>query len=211
MSIYKLSLNNVSKTFGRRLIFKNINESFSSNGIYGFAGKNGSGKSTLIKIAASLISPTKGEVIHEREGHVVINEKLHNHMGFVSPYLILYDEFTAEENLRFFSKIRGLDYNNEKAKYLLSSFDLYNRRGDYLKGYSSGMKQRIKFIFALLHDPDIIFMDEPTSNLDNTGKDKVYELIEAESKTKIVIMASNEDSDLELCSKTLYIESFKNN
>jgi heme exporter protein A len=72
------------------------------------------------------------------------------------------------------------------------------------------MKQRIKFIFALLHDPDIIFMDEPTSNLDNIGKNKVYELIEAESKTKIIIVASNEDSDLELCSKTIHIESYKN-
>ncbi|MDX1700046.1 MAG: ATP-binding cassette domain-containing protein, partial [Melioribacteraceae bacterium] len=114
-----------------------------------------------------------------------------------------------EENLRYFSRIRGIHYNAEKAKYLLNSFELFNRRNDYLKGYSSGMKQRIKFIFALLHNPNIIFLDEPTSNLDNNGKNKVYELIEAESKSKIVIIASNEDSDLELFSEILNIESFK--
>ena len=210
MTDYKLSFQNVSKTFGRRLIFKNINHTFSRNGIYGFAGKNGSGKSTLMKIAASINSPTKGEVLHEIDGNPIRSEKLHNYMGFVAPYLMLYDEFTADENLRYFSKIRGIRYNAEKAKYLLNSFELFNRRNDYLKGYSSGMKQRIKFIFALLHNPNIILLDEPTSNLDNTGKNKVYELIEAESKSKIVIIASNEDSDLELCSEILNIESFKN-
>ena len=211
MTNYKLSLQNISKTFGRRLIFKNINHTFSNYGVYGIAGKNGSGKSTLIKIAASIISPTKGEVIHQKDGNRIISEKLHNYMGFVSPYLVLYDEFTAEENLNYFSKIRGISYNTERAKFLLSSFELYNRRNDFLKGYSSGMKQRIKFIFALLHDPKIMFLDEPTSNLDNIGKNKVYELIEEESKDKIVMIASNEDSDLELCSEILSIESFKNN
>lgn len=71
------------------------------------------------------------------------------------------------------------------------------------------MKQRIKFIFALLHNPEILFLDEPTSNLDNIGKDKVYEIIESEGKEKLVIVASNEDSDLELCSEIIDIESFK--
>lgn len=209
MTNYKLTFNKVTKTFGRRLIFKNINREFGSGNIYGFSGRNGSGKSTLIKIAADVISPTQGKVEHESKGEKIISEKLHHHLGFVSPYLVLYDEFTAEENLFHFSKIRGINYDEERTKFLLNEFELYKRKNDYLKGYSSGMKQRMKFIFALLHNPSVLFLDEPTSNLDNIGKDKVYEIINSEGKEKLVIVASNEESDLNLCSEILDIESFK--
>ena len=211
MTNYTLTFKNVTKTFGRRLIFKNINREFTSGNVYGFSGRNGSGKSTLIKIAADVISPTQGEIIHENNGEKIISEKLHHYLGFVSPYLVLYDEFTAEENLYHFSKIRGIEYNSDRTKFLLSEFELYKRRNDYLKGYSSGMKQRIKFIFALLHNPNVLFLDEPTSNLDNIGKEKVYEIINKEGKDKLVIVASNEESDLNLCSEILDIESFKGN
>lgn len=209
MSNYKLSFQNVTKTFGRRLIFKDINREFSSGNIYGFSGRNGSGKSTLIKIASGIISPTKGKIEHLFDNKEIIPEKLHNYIGFVSPYLVLYDEFTAEENLFHFSKIRGIKYSPERSEYLLNEFELFPRRNDYLKGYSSGMKQRMKFIFALLHNPEILFLDEPTSNLDNVGKDKVYEIIKNEGKDKLVIVASNEESDLKLCSEVLEIETYK--
>lgn len=209
MSNYKLNFNNVTKTFGRRLIFKNINHDFTSGNIYGFSGRNGAGKSTLIKIAAGILSPTKGKIEHYFDNLEIISEKLHQYLGFVSPYLVLYDEFTAEENLYHFSKIRGIKFNKERAKYLLNEFDLYKRRNDYLKGYSSGMKQRMKFIFALLHSPKVLFLDEPTSNLDNIGKDRVYKFITDEGKENLIIVASNEDSDLALCSDILDIEQFK--
>lgn len=206
---YSLSFQYLTKSFGRRLIFKDINYDFISGNIYGFSGSNGSGKSTLIKIAAGVISPTSGKVIHKTDDKIIIEEKLHNHIGFVSPYLVLYDEFTAGENLYHFAKIRGIKFDNERAKYLLDEFNLLNRKDDYVKGFSSGMKQRMKFIFALQHSPHILFLDEPTSNLDTTGKDKVYEIIENEGKEKLVIVASNEESDLALCSEVLKVESYK--
>ncbi len=211
MTDYKLSFKNITKTFGRRLIFKNINYEFTSGNIYGFSGCNGAGKSTLIKIAAGIISPTKGKILHQLGEQEIIEEKLHNYMGFVSPYLVLYDEFTAEENLYHFTKIRGLYFNIERAHFLLNEFALFKRKNDYLKGFSSGMKQRMKFIFALLHNPQILFLDEPTSNLDNLGKEKVYNILKEEGKNKLVIIASNEESDLALCSNILDIESFKEN
>ncbi|MCB0752412.1 MAG: ABC transporter ATP-binding protein [Ignavibacteriae bacterium] len=210
MTNYSLTFHDVTKTFGRRLIFKDINQNLTSGNIYGFSGRNGSGKSTLVKIAAGIISPTKGKVIHQNENKEIIPEKLHNKMGFVSPYLFLYNEFTAEENLIHISKIRGLKYNSENAEFLLNEFNLYDRKNDYLKGFSSGMLQRMKFIFALLHSPNILFFDEPTSNLDTAGKDKVYEIIENEGKKNLVIVATNEESDLALCSEILEIEKFKN-
>lgn len=211
MNDYKLELKDVTKIFGRRLIFKKINFTFLPGNIYGLAGKNGSGKSTLAKIMTGIISPTKGKVIHSLNDKKIITEKYHDYIGFVSPYLVLYDEFTAEENLYHFSKIRGVKFDKERVKFLLNEFNLYDRRKDYLKGYSSGMKQRIKFIFALYHQPELLLFDEPTSNLDIPGKEKVYEIINNEGKDKIVVVASNEETDLSLCSETIFIEQFKPN
>jgi len=208
MSSYSLTLQNLTKSFGRRLIFKNINTDFHNGNIYGFAGSNGSGKSTLAKIVAGVLSPTKGKVIHQINNKEIISEELHKHIGFVSPYLVLYDEFTAEENLLHSLSIRGLHPDKEKIKSFLDNFSLYDRRTDLLKGYSSGMKQRIKFIFALIHNPTLLIFDEPTSNLYIKGKDAVYKIIDEEYKEKLIILASNEESDLALCKTTLHVEDY---
>jgi ABC-type multidrug transport system ATPase subunit len=208
---YKLKLDSITKFFGRRLIFKNISIDYQNNGIFGISGPNGSGKSNLVKIIANIISPSSGKVIHSNDSKEIPAEKLHNYIGFVSPYLVLYDEFTAEENIKFFANIRSVKYNKEKIDYLFSEFLLEERRYDLVKTYSSGMKQRLKFIFALMHSPKLIILDEPTSNLDNEGKEKVYKLINEESKNNIVFIASNEDNDLSICSETINLFQFKNN
>jgi len=211
MTDYKLTLENLVKYFGRRLVFSEINNVFTSGNAYGISGPNGSGKSTLVKIVANIISPTRGKVIHQLNDDIIIPEKLHDYIGFVAPYLFLYDEFTAEENLFHFSNIRGIKYDKERADYLLSKLNLFDRKDDIVRGYSSGMKQRLKFIFTLLHRPRCIILDEPTSNLDNDGKDRVYELIREEAKSNLVIIASNEESDLKLCKETINIENYKLN
>lgn len=209
MRNYQLTAKSLSKTFGRRLIFKDINFCFENTGIFGIAGHNGSGKSTLVKIIAGILSPTGGSITHQFNGNPVPVEKLHEHIGFVAPYLVLYDEFSAEENLQHFAKIRSVDYNKEKIDYLLNEFLLYNRRGDAVKGYSSGMKQRLKFIFALMHSPGLLIFDEPTSNLDSKGKESVYKIAEKEAQDSLVLIASNEESDLALCRNIIQLEEYK--
>lgn len=209
MTEYTLKLDKLTKTFGRRLIFNNIEFEFQSGNVYGISGPNGSGKSTLVKIISGLISPTKGKVIHQFQGKAVVDEKLHNHIGFISPYLVLYDEFSAWENLKLLSDIRGVVFNEKKVSDFLKSFNLFNRRNDMLKTYSSGMKQRIKFIFALQHEPQVLILDEPTSNLDDEGKEKFYNIIEDEGKKNLVLVASNEKGDLALCDKTINLNDYK--
>ena len=209
MSSYSIQSQNLSKLFGRRLIFKDVNFSWEEKGIFGISGPNGSGKSTLVKIVAGLIAPSSGKIIHKNSGGEIIPEKLHNHIGFVSPYLVLYEEFSAWENLKIFSKIRGVEFNEEKINHYLIQFLLENRKNDLVKTYSSGMKQRLKFIFALMHSPEVLIFDEPTSNLDEEGKKVVYNIIREEGKTGIVIIASNEVKDLELCNEVLLLEKFK--
>jgi len=209
MSDYSIQSLSLTKSFGRRLIFKEINFVWEKNGIFGISGPNGSGKSTLVKIIAGLISPTKGKIIHKKSDKEIIPEKLHDHIGFVSPYLVLYEEFSAWENLEIFAKIRGIELDKEKVKKFLEGFLIYNRRNDLVKTYSSGMKQRLKFVFALMHLPEVLVLDEPTSNLDEEGKKVVYDIIQDEGKNRIVIIASNEKSDLEFCDEILYLEKYK--
>ncbi len=209
MNKYSVEANELNKTFGRRLIFNGINFRYDESGVFGISGPNGSGKSTLVKIIAGLISPTKGRIIHKNSDEEIIPEKLHNHIGFVSPYLVLYEEFTAWENLNIFSKIREINLDKDYAKELLNRFLLYNRRDDLVKTYSSGMKQRMKFIFALIHNPELLIFDEPTSNLDEEGKNSVYGIIEDKSKESIIIIASNDKADLDLCPEILDLKIYK--
>jgi len=210
MSDYSVQSDSLSKSFGRRLIFSNINFQWQEKGIFGISGPNGSGKSTLVKIIAGLISPSKGKLIHKNSGGEIIPEKLHNHIGFVSPYLVLYEEFSAWENLKIFAEIRGVTFDEARVLFYLNEFLLENRKDDLVKTYSSGMKQRLKFIFALMHSPEVLIFDEPTSNLDDEGKKVVYKIINDEGKQRVVIVASNETRDLELCNEVLLLEKYKN-
>ncbi|NNG26575.1 MAG: ABC transporter ATP-binding protein [Ignavibacteriaceae bacterium] len=209
MSDYSVETLSLTKSFGRRLIFKDINFICEENGIFGISGPNGSGKSTLVKIIAGLISPTKGKIMHKNSDKEIIPEKLHDHIGFVAPYLVLYEEFSAWENLKIFAQIRGIELDKKRVSNLLEEFLIYNRRNDLVKTYSSGMKQRLKFVFALMHLPEVLIFDEPTSNLDDEGKKVVYDIIRIEGKERIVIIASNEKTDLEYCDEVLLLEKFK--
>ncbi|GIK60116.1 MAG: ABC transporter ATP-binding protein [Ignavibacteriota bacterium] len=209
MSNYSIQSQNLSKLFGRRLIFKDINFNWMENGIFGISGPNGSGKSTLVKIVAGLISASSGKLIHKNSIGEIIPEQIHNHIGFVSPYLVLYEEFSAWENLKIFSQIRGVPFNEERILFYLKQFLLDSRKNDLVKTYSSGMKQRLKFIFALMHSPEVLIFDEPTSNLDEEGKKVVYDIVREEGKSRIVVIASNEERDLELCHEKILLENFK--
>lgn len=210
MTNFSVEANRLNKSFGRRLIFNDLQFKFDKSGVYGISGPNGSGKSTLVKIIAGIIGASKGKVVHKLNDKEIIEEHLHDHIGFVSPYLVLYEEFSTYENMRLFAQIRGVKFNQERVDYLLNKFLLFKRKDDLLKTYSSGMKQRVKFIFALMHSPQLLILDEPTSNLDDEGKNSVYELVKEEGQNNIVLIASNEKHDLERCSEIVYLEKFKN-
>ena len=206
---YSLSIENLTKIFGKRLIFKNLQKEYTAPGIYGISGPNGTGKSTLVKVMAGLISPTKGKVIHKKGENVIPHEEIHNYIGFAAPYLVMYDEFSAIENIEYLLKIRGRIPDNEYVASLFKQVNLFERKDDIVGTYSSGMKQRLRLIFALSHNPDILIFDEPTSNLDDAGKAVCYEIVRKLSNEKIIILASNEHSDLALCQDITHLETYK--
>ncbi|MBN2571395.1 MAG: ABC transporter ATP-binding protein [Ignavibacteriales bacterium] len=207
MNDYQITLDNISKSFSNRLVFKNLSYQFEPKKIYGISGKNGSGKTTLLKLISGVLTPTKGKIRHTYQNKIINQENAFQHIGFVAPYLILYDEFSAIENFNLLSKIKGKYFDLEYCKGLLTRLELYERRNEPLKNFSSGMKQRVKLLFALLNNPSVLILDEPTTNLDKQGKEIFTELIKIQ-KNKIIVIASNDSSEITMCNNILNIEEF---
>lgn len=203
---------NIEKKFVNRLIFRGVDISLESGSSLAVTGRNGSGKSTLVKIFSNLIKETSGKISFSVNAKEVQREKYYCHTGFVAPYLNLYDELTAFENLRFFSKLKsGINKNEDDIKELLEKVNLYKRRNDIVKSYSSGMKQRLKYAFAVINNPELLILDEPRSNLDEEGINLAYGIAEKQKERGILIIATNDREDTELCSSVLNIENFKGN
>ncbi|MCX6153924.1 MAG: ABC transporter ATP-binding protein [Candidatus Kapabacteria bacterium] len=200
-----LSVKNLGKIFGKGFkVFDKVNFDLNGGEALAITGSNGSGKSTMLKIIAGVVSPTKGEINCTISGVKIDYDNISEKIGFVSPYLILYEEFTPIEHFQVFAKIRGIHFSEEKAVNLLKHFNIYKRRNDPIRTFSSGMKQRIKYINALIADPAILMLDEPSTNLDIQGIDAVDSLIESHlTNNSIVLIASNDEREIRFCKQRI--------
>ncbi|MBI4428847.1 MAG: ABC transporter ATP-binding protein [Ignavibacteriales bacterium] len=207
MSTFKLVVRDLGKDFNRRTIFRGLTFSLAVGDSLAITGNNGSGKSTLSKILGGVLSPSKGFVAYFVNNAKVQEEQMKDSVGFVSPYLNLYDEFTAAENLRILSLIRaGKKPFQSRADELIGMVGLWPRRDDPVGIYSSGMKQRLKYAFALLHEPPVLILDEPTSNLDEEGTEVVKEIVRMQKKTGILIVATNDSREAKWCKKKIVMK-----
>ena len=207
----ELTLSGIEKKFVNKLIFRDINFTLKNSDSLALTGRNGSGKSTLIKIIAGLLSPTKGICKLSIDDKKTEKEHLYKYIGFIAPYVNLYDELTAFENLEFFStmKSNGKKADKEYIFSLLDRVNLFNRKNDIVRDFSSGMKQRLKLAFSILNSPPLLLMDEPRTNLDTYGIDIAYGIIEEHKKNGILILATNEKEDTALCTSILNIEHYQ--
>ncbi len=206
----ELILTDIEKKFVTKTIFKKVNLNLKNGSSLALTGRNGSGKSTLIKIIAGLLAATKGKCTLNINGNKTDKEHLYRYTGFVAPYLNLYDELSAYENLEFFSvmKSNGKKADKEYINSLLERVNLYNRRYDFVKDFSSGMKQRLKLAFSIINSPPLLLMDEPRTNLDTYGIDIAYGIIEEQIRQGILILATNEKEDTAMCKQSLNIEDY---
>jgi heme exporter protein A len=186
----------LAKIFNRRVIFQNVAFLLAHHEVLRVIGKNGSGKSTLVKIIAHTLTPSHGSVKFRSDENPDVGETPQRVIGLVSPYLQMYDEFTALENLRFASRIRGLRPDMERMETLLGTVGLAARRNDAVRTYSSGMKQRLKYAFALVHMPSVLILDEPMANLDAEGMEIVRQIMDDQRRSGILIVATNDLTDL---------------
>ena len=204
MTSMRLTLSDVSKEFNRRSIFREVSFSLGGSDSLVITGRNGSGKSTLVKIICGLLSSTRGTITYSLEGKSVEHDNVRNHIGLVSPYLQLYDEFSGWENLELLSQIRSdRVLGKGRIEEVLNDVGLWERRNDFLRTYSSGMRQRLKYAFALVHKPDILVLDEPTSNLDADGIEMVRRRVTEQKKDSILIVATNDAEESTWCANKI--------
>ncbi len=190
-----LRVSDLSKSFGRRRIFAGVNLDLGPGDSLAITGRNGSGKTTLLRVLAGLARADRGSVEFLRDGRPVPAEEHRHLVGLVAPDLVLYEELTALENLEFFAKLRGLPRSSRASK-LLERVGLGGRGDDPVGSFSSGMKQRLKYAYALLHRPPVLFLDEPSANLDEAGIEMVRQVIAEQKKDGILILATNEAEEI---------------
>lgn len=158
----------LTKRFGNFTAVDNVDLSVRRGEIYGFLGPNGAGKTTAMRMLCTLLLPTSGSA--SVDGYDVVQEanEVRKRIGLVSEKLIMYPRLTALENLMFFGRLYGIERDTlrKKSEELLEMVKLTAFKDKLVGGFSSGMRQRINVIRAVLHDPDILFMDEPTTALD---------------------------------------------
>jgi len=196
-SKYSLTVEKAAKKFGRQLLFKNISFSLNTGDSFYITGPNGSGKSTLLQITAGIQRASAGSVTLALGDDVIPAEERLLHCGFTGPAINPYDMLTAAENIGFASR----DADPERAGEMLRMFDLYRHRDKYVGVYSSGMKQRLKLILAMINSPGILMLDEPGSNLDSAGKSLLSTALEEIRNKTILILATNERDEINLCAK----------
>lgn len=205
----KLTVDGLAKRFGHRLLFKGLSCTVQGGEALAITGANGSGKSTLMRIVAGVMSPTKGEVSLEIDNRSIEAEDRPLLTGFVSPYLNVYDGFTARENLAFITKARRMKGASKRIEALLAFVSLEARANDLVGTFSSGMKQRVKFAAALLAEPPLLLLDEPSTNLDEAGIAMVRRIIEVQKKeNRILLLATNNPDEVSWCSRSMRIEDF---
>lgn len=211
MESINLQCKDLSKNYNGKIIFKNVSINLTEKSSLVINGRNGSGKSTLLKVISHLIRFDKGNIELNINGIKISKEKIYTKIGFLAPYISLYDELTGWENLAFFYdlKVERKDKKEEELKYLLEKVGLFKRKNDLIRNYSSGMKQRLKLAFAIINNPPLLLMDEPRTNLDEEGISVVYNIAEEQKKRGVLILATNEKEDNELCDTRLNIEDYK--
>jgi ABC-type multidrug transport system ATPase subunit len=167
-------------------------------GAVSVCGPNGAGKSTLLRILAGLLRPSHGRLRVVLDGVELPAHARRHAVGFASPELQLYDEFTVLENLRFAGEARGLPGPHGAAIRALARVGLEARADDRVPALSSGMKQRLRLAFAVLGDPAILMLDEPGSHLDDAGREAVRAIVTDEKRRGLVLIATNEEGERRL-------------
>jgi heme exporter protein A len=203
--MYCLKVTNLFKRFKTRKVLNDISFNLRTGESIAVIGPNGSGKSTLLMLLLSAIHPTKGTIEYFHDDAKLNDSKLRSSISLVSPYLSLYESMTAEENLVFFATVSGFVLTGKEINNLLTKVGLDGRGQDMVGTYSSGMKQRLKYAVALINEPAFLFLDEPTSNLDENGKKIVADIIEEYRSQTILVIATNEEGEQNLARQVCWV------
>ena len=194
----KLVFENISKLYGDFPALSGINLSL-ENGVYGLLGPNGAGKTTLMRIMTDLLKPSTGRVLLDGKDIAVLGADFRRRLGYLPQDFGFYPNYTAEQYLLYIARLKGLTRFEAKKQTgdLLEMVGLYEKRNQKMKGLSGGQRQRVGIAQALLGDPDILVLDEPTAGLDPEERIRFRGIISNLSRQKTVLLSTHIVSDLE--------------
>lgn len=205
-----LSIQNVTKKYGEKVIIENENFSVYKGDILGFIGPNGAGKSTSINIISTLVSPDNGSILFH--GQDISSNRLNykKSLGIVPQDLAIYEDLNAYDNVAFFCSlygIRGMELK-EKVKKALEFVGLWDRRKDLPSKFSGDMKRRLNIACAITHEPELLIMDEPTVGIDPQSRNKILEAVKELNRTgTTVIYTSHYMEEIEaLCNRIVLLD-----
>jgi ABC-2 type transport system ATP-binding protein len=205
-----ITINNLTKSFKNILAVKNISFKIYKGTIIGLLGPNGCGKSTTIGMMLGLIKPSAGTVIINGQNIEYNRTKLLGKMNFISPYIELPKKLSVEENLKVYGRLYGVENLNDKISDLMEKLNLTEFRKRKTGELSSGQKNRVSLAKALINDPEILLLDEPTASLDPDVGDYVRSFIEnyASTKGSTILLASHNMNEVErLCSEVMMMKN----
>jgi len=211
-----IEVSNLTKRFGNLTAVDNLSFKIKEGEVFGFLGPNGAGKTTTIRILATLMSPTEGSAVVG--GYDILKEplKVRETVGILTENPSLYERLSAYENLDFFAEAYGIESRKERQKKiqeLLEFFGLWERRSEKVGNFSKGMKQKLSIARALVHEPPIIFLDEPTAGLDPAAAKEIRDLIEMMShkeKRTILLCTHHLEDAQRLADRVLIINKGRN-
>jgi ABC-type multidrug transport system ATPase subunit len=203
-----ISVSNLGKRFNREWIFQGLTQEFTSGNIYAITGANGSGKSTLMQVLWGQVPASEGTVEYRINDTLIPVEEAFRHIAIATPYMDLLEEFTLKEHLEFHFRFKQNKLGG-RVDELIEKLELQQATHKPIKQFSSGMRQRVKLGIALFSTSQAVFLDEPTTNLDENATAWYTQNLAQVAMEKVIFIATNQANDYPNHSHVLNLSTLK--
>ena len=203
-----IHLHNVGKRYAFGWVLRDVEYTFREGRSYAVTGPNGAGKSTLLKMLSGHLTPTKGKVQFYIGDNAIPIDAIYQHITFAAPWIDIVEELTLREMVTFHRKFKPF-VHNYSVNTFLEILPIRGATDRHIRHFSSGMKQRLRLLLAILSDSAVVFLDEPTTNLDAEGVAWYREIVQQYATGRTLIIASNVEHDFDFCTEQIDVEMWK--